>query len=664
MKIAVTLKAWRDERRIRLRQVRALAQLKSIAAEISAHCLDDVATLAEWERRRPRVLGQLQWMLGLDPLPRRTPLQATITGVVERSGYRIEKLVFESLPGMHVTGNFYVPKEAARPVPCVVYLCGHMVHPCGPKTQYQERFLWYPAHGFACLAVDSLACGEVPGLHHGTQNMNLWDWFSRGYTPAGLEVWNAMRALDYLETRPEVDRQRMGVTGISGGGVMTWLLAALDDRIKAAAPSCSTYTLGSQAALGLIPSQCDCTFYPNVYRLDFPSVGALIAPRPLLMTSGIKDRIFPPAGFRAAFGRTKKIYDLYGRGAEGSERIRSVESNTAHTDPPLFLQESRRWMCRWLHPEPESVLPAVADTSPAAEPADALTCLAQPPRESANYTVHDHFLRAATPTRPASLEDWQKRRQQLLQELRQTTFAWFPPDPPPVVARRLRGSGGSAAHFAKFSEWVLETEPGVSVRALAFYPKHVGPNPPVLIVVKRMGDRMVVLDDEWLPVLGSHAVIVLNPRFSEHPLPAAEYAHLERLAATTGRTIAALQVWDVMRTAQWALEHGPVPAARVSLYGRGTAGIVALYAALFEPRIGQVVLRDPPATHREGPALLTVLRTTDIPEVAAALAPRTLSMLSDPPPAFDFVQQAYRLCGAEAQFQRAAALTTAVWPSP
>src|SRR5688572_16911982 len=131
----------------------------------------------------------------------------------------------------------------------------------------------------------------------------MWHWLSLGYTPAGVEVWNAIRALDYLETRSEVDAKRIGLTGISGGGAMTWYTAAVDERVAAAAPVCSTFTWGSQAEHWVARGQCDCIYYHNSYRWDFPMVAALIAPRPLLILSGQKDTIFPPYGYHEVLDR-------------------------------------------------------------------------------------------------------------------------------------------------------------------------------------------------------------------------------------------------------------------------------------------------------------------------------------------------------------------------
>ena len=115
----------------------------------------------------------------------------------------------------------------------------------------------------------------------------MWYWHSLGYTPAGPEVWNAIRALDYLETRPEVDAARVGITGISGGGAVTWYAAAADERFKVAASVCGTWTVGQHAALECVDENCDCIYFPNPFLMDLPSVGALIASmvtKPLVCT--------------------------------------------------------------------------------------------------------------------------------------------------------------------------------------------------------------------------------------------------------------------------------------------------------------------------------------------------------------------------------------------
>src|SRR3989442_11327992 len=376
-----------------LRHAMATNQLNEIAGDISLQCLTDIRSLEDWKKHRPELRRQLLEMLGLDPLPARTPLKAQITGRLERDAYRIEKIIFQSLPGLYVTGNFYVPNGPAKSLPTILYLCGHSPHPLGAKVEYQDRANWFASHGYPCLVLDTLEFGELAGIHHGTHDLNMWHWLSLGYPPAGVEVWNAIRALDYLETRPEVDKGRIGITGISGGGAMTWYTAAVDERIAVAAPVCSTFTFGSQAEHWLARGQCDCIYYHNTYRWDFPMVGALIAPRPLLIISGQKDTIFPPDGYHAVFQRVKKVYDLYAK--SNSERIREVDDNVGHSDPPLFLREARQWMQRWFKDDPTSLREET--NSPPKETAEDLACLAKLPADAINYKVQNHFTTSLSP---------------------------------------------------------------------------------------------------------------------------------------------------------------------------------------------------------------------------------------------------------------------------
>ena len=230
------------------RHEQATNYLKRAALQISARSLTNIESPSDWIRERPILRRQLLEMLGLDPLPDRTPLRPKITGRLDRPNFTVEKLVFQSLPGLYVTGNLYLPKISPKPFPTILYLCGHAPHPLGAKFNYQDRAAWFARNGFACLILDTLEFGEVAGIHHGLHDLNMWNWLSLGYTPAGVEVWNAIRALDYLESRPEIDSTRLGLTGISGGGAITWYTAAVDERVAAAAPVCSTFTFGSQAA--------------------------------------------------------------------------------------------------------------------------------------------------------------------------------------------------------------------------------------------------------------------------------------------------------------------------------------------------------------------------------------------------------------------------------
>ncbi|MGH9676785.1 MAG: alpha/beta hydrolase, partial [Candidatus Acidiferrum sp.] len=270
------------------------AYFRDQVRRIADASLADIHTKEVWRRQLPELRRQLLDMLGLWPLPARTNLHATITGKVETDVLTVEKLHFESSPALYVTANLYLPKKVTSPCPAVLYLCGHSPVVIdkvsyGNKVFYQHHGAWYASHGFVCLVIDTLQMGEIEGIHHGTYRYNQWWWHTLGYTPAGVECWNAMRALDYLQTRKEVDPKRIGVAGRSGGGASSWYIAAADERIACAVPVAGLADL--QAHIydgvmdrfkdGVISGHCDCMYFHNTYRWDFDKVIALCAPRPI-----------------------------------------------------------------------------------------------------------------------------------------------------------------------------------------------------------------------------------------------------------------------------------------------------------------------------------------------------------------------------------------------
>ncbi|HPC58859.1 MAG TPA: hypothetical protein PK689_07665, partial [Kiritimatiellia bacterium] len=324
-----------------------------------------------------------------------------------------------------------------------------------------------------------------------------------------------------------------------------------------------------------------------------------------------------------------------------------AETNRGHAETPETLRRTRAWMVRWLAPQNAAAAGAVRDPSPDAEPPERLACLGQVPTGAANFTVHRTFVPAHALAGPMTADEWNARRPVLMELLRTKVFGWFPESEEiPFRSRKAVGSGGHARRFARFSEWEFDSEPGDRVRVQLFEPHRAPVDAPLLVVVRRRVDSLAFPDDELLPLLSDHRLLILVPRFGGwNPAPA-ERAAAERMAALCGRTLDALQVWDVLRAVRWALDERGFRPSGISLLGREGAGVVALYAALFEPRIGQVIMQRPPASHAEGPSLLGILRITDIPEVAGLLAPRGLTLVGAVPAAFSMVQDLYRAAGA------------------
>nr|MBT5020111.1 prolyl oligopeptidase family serine peptidase [Planctomicrobium sp.] len=209
--------------------------------KITRNCLADIHSQEDWQTKRPEHLQQLREMLGLSPLPERTALHAKVTGYTTKEGVVAERVHFQSMPGLYVTGTFFRPEKQETPLPAILYVCGHgRVKEdgvsYGNKATYQHHGAWFAQNGYVCLMIDTIQLGEIEGLHHGTYREGMWWWHNHGYTPAGVEAWNGIRAIDYLQFRPEVDGEKIGITGRSGGGAYSWWVAALDERIKVAVP--------------------------------------------------------------------------------------------------------------------------------------------------------------------------------------------------------------------------------------------------------------------------------------------------------------------------------------------------------------------------------------------------------------------------------------------
>src|SRR5262249_47803171 len=157
---------------------------------------------------------------------------------------------------------------------------------------------------------------------------------------------------------------------------------------------------------------------------DFPIVAALIAPRPLLILSGQKDTIFPPDGYHEVFQRGKKVYELYAGGSETSERIREVDDDVGHSDPPLFLCAARQSIQRWLSDD-STTLP-LETNDPSKETPETLASLTKIPTNAINFKIQDQFTPQVSLKKPTSRTAVEWRRGELLSQLKDKTFGWFP----------------------------------------------------------------------------------------------------------------------------------------------------------------------------------------------------------------------------------------------
>lgn len=238
--------------------------LGRLTGEIHTAFQQDVVSLDQWTKLRPAYKDEYFYMLGLSPMPEKTPLKATVTGSLTGDGFVVDMLHYQSRPRLYVTANLYRPTKIRKGqrLGAVLYVCGHSGRGRnGNKTAYQSHGIWFARHGYICLVLDSLQLGEIAAIHHGTYREGRWWWHSRGYTPAGVECLNGMRGIDYLIGRPDVDPERIAVTGISGGGAATFWIAAADERVAVAVPVSGMADLMSYVPNRVINGHCDCMFF-------------------------------------------------------------------------------------------------------------------------------------------------------------------------------------------------------------------------------------------------------------------------------------------------------------------------------------------------------------------------------------------------------------------
>lgn len=663
------------------------AYFRAETATLRDNCLADIKTLQDWESKRPAYRRQLFEMLGLDPLPEKTDLQVVVTGRVEHDEFTVENIHFQSRPGLYVTGNLYIPKGLDEPAPAILYVCGHGRIKKGDisygnKARYQHHPAWFARHGYVCFIIDTLQLGEIEGIHHGTYRYKMWWWNCRGYTPAGVEAWNCIRALDYLQTRSEVDPEKIGITGRSGGGAYSWWTAALDDRIKAAVPVAGITDLQNHVVDGCVEGHCDCMYLVNTYRWDYPLVAALVAPRPLLISNSDKDNIFPLDGVIRVHDKVRRIYRLYN--AEKNLGLNITEG--PHRDTQELRVHAFVWFNRYLMGEnPLIDKPAVPFFKP-----EQLRVFSELPADQINTEIHESFVPAAPRLSvPQSHEEWTEQTRAWMKALREKSFrAW-----PEAATGRERATNAKRMfsvhrHGIRFSAFEFISQPHVNLRL--YLVARSGLDRPDSVLLNTLDEQQWAewlaamrvgfadeLGDQSLPDPNQEKLDELQKQLSKANEIMAYFAprgigptawsnderkqtQIRRRFMLLGQTLDGMRVWDVRRAIQTLRSIESTISAPIVLRGKGQMAGIALYASLFEPDIAGLELRDLPRSHRDGPILLNVLRYLDMPQAVAMAAERSeLRIHQEDDTDWSFPQALARTLGwPEKQFQVCPIATT------
>ncbi len=291
-------------------------------------------TETEWKARQQKVKKILSEIVG--QFPEKTPLNPKITGIIQKENFRVEKVIYESVPGFPVTGCLFIPNNGKEKKPAILNVIGHSLESFR-RDIYQQIILNLVTKGFIVFAIDPVAQGErlqycdatseQVKLSGSTQEHSFManQCLLAGYSLAKYFIWDGIRAIDYLLTRKEVDPERIGLTGLSGGGTQTAYISAFDDRVKASAPTC--YITSYRRLLESIgPQDGEQNFYHGLSNgIDHADLLEVLAPKPVLIVSTTRD-FFSIQGTRETFGEVKKAYQAFGKG----DNISMSEGDLGH----------------------------------------------------------------------------------------------------------------------------------------------------------------------------------------------------------------------------------------------------------------------------------------------------------------------------------------------
>lgn len=613
-------------------KARAFRLLEERRQRVSA-----VSSAQDLFRHRQQYREKLIRLLG-GPFPEKTPLNPRVTGTLDFPEFKIEKVVFESQPGFHVTANLYLPKKGKGPYPAILFPLGHEA---GAKAHeaWQHVLVSFAKKGYVCLAWDTIGQGE---------RIQMWDddfgqskviRSTTEHTISGLQtlltgdplarytIWDGIRALDYLLSRPEVDARRVGVTGNSGGGTHTSYLASLDDRFAAAAPSCYLTnwrrlleTIGPQDAEQCIP--------PSIAEgLDHPDFVLSFAPKPYLMLTAVRD-FFSIAGARETYAEAARVYDSLG----AADRFGKFEADDGHGyTKPRRLAAYRFFGKHLLGAEDTEGEPPVRilleDELWATTTGQVVTAF---PKEE---TVHSLNLRRLAQVRgqSPSLDSLRK----LLSYAPLTT-------PVPV-----RSYGVVEREGYRMEKLVLDTEPGILAPALLYLPNDNGRKPAVLlahgqgkaaghpIAEQLVRDGKVVLSVD-LRGLGETRSLD-DENGSDWPRYFGDYRSA-MTALLTGKPLPGMRAEDVSRAIDVLRTRPEADATSLLAYGVESAAVPVLFAAALDDRIGSVVLERMVVSYESvvrqrvsrgqwENAITGVLRHIDLPEIARLILPKSVRLV-------------------------------------
>lgn len=589
------------------------------------------ASLTEWKKQKDFIRKQLLEAWGGFP-EHKTPLEPQILGTLKRDGYRIEKIIFQTLPDVWMTANAYVPNRKGK-LPVVLCVHGHWQ---GAKQDphVQARCVGLAKLGFFVLAVDAFGAGErglgkALGEYHG--EMVAATLFPIGTPLSGLQVYENGRAVDYLLTRKEVDGSRLGITGASGGGNQSMYAGAWDERFKAIVPVCSVGNY--QAYLGT--ACCMCEVVPSALQFTEEwGILGITAPRALMVINATQDGIqFSVPEAKKSIKLARPIYDLYGY----PENIRHTVFESKHD----YNQPMREAMYGWmsLHLKQEGDGKPIPEPEMNLEPPETLRCFPGKTRPDNWVTIPEFAFREgkkivdqmAVPVTKKEGRSMAAIRRKSLNDVLGAT----------IPSKQLKVSTDKKSETEEVI--TFETEPGIVLSLRRFRSQTPGKTQSVVLL--NLEQQVSPAMDELKEQLLESGINVVIPTlratgdlaWKRDNIGRAPDHNTAEWSLWLGRPLLGQWVLDV-RTVLSVLESKNDADEKITLVGYGSAGIVAICAAGVDARVRSVVTvgslssyltESPYENQRLGIIAPGILRDAgDIPHLAALVAPRRLAVIA------------------------------------
>jgi dienelactone hydrolase len=524
-------------------------------------------TSREADRLRPKLRQQLQMSLGLAHLPWPPKLQPQPVGSVLRVGYRIEKVVFQSLPAVSVPAHLYIPDDLRGRAPAVLFYVGHWWPDSKARPDFQAFCINMARLGFVVLTWDPFGQGER-GIssrdHRRTETLPV------GVSQQGIAEYETRCALEYLLSRPEVDPQRIGMTGASGGGYNTWITAATDDRIKVAVPVVGTSEFYEQISvtrpLDWYHASEHCHFVPGLIKYaNNHEFIAMAAPKPLMIIAASQDQSFPIRGVRDVYEYGRGLYGSYG----SAGKIAFFEDQTeGHGYQKRKREAAYGWFLRWLKNQGDAAPVPEPETIPTSDDSAKLRCFPPGDNRAAGPGIIETVQRIAA-----------KRSPQKLGESFLAAMSW--PASAGVSNVRIRD--------VPVQRVIVPIEPGLNVPAFVLRPQTAIRG--VLIAVDDRGKEEVLTALAAEEILASGwAVMGVDPR-GIGEMKTTQMGWAAAVSLLLNENFVARQAFDLARAVDVARQwFAGRPAA---VYARGdNASLAATYVVGSDRNLKFYLLRD------------------------------------------------------------------------